>query len=357
MASPRVTVLMTAYNCERFIRDSVGSVLGQTYHDFELLIVDDASTDGTFDILSSFDDARIRILRNESNRGVAYSRKKALANALGEYVAILDADDISLPSRLEEQIGYLDENPSVALVGSANYVMDDNGNIIDKWAASIPAHVIRWKLLFGNCLCHSTVMFRRQAAIEVGGYDESVFAGEDFDFYVRMALRHDIAALDSVLALWRRTSTGLGRVEPLAVKEHFVRTVAGSIRARTGIAVPLEVARCLFGNAARAAADVFVLRKGFATIVECFASMTRDPALDIQKKKDLMAAALEDILRLARQNRGSGRLACRALLQCLAKGKKFIVINTTALRICLLPLQDAHGTKIPGGGESSPRSF
>jgi glycosyltransferase involved in cell wall biosynthesis len=344
MDSPRVTVLMTVYNCEAFIRPSIKSVLQQTYRNFELLIIDDGSTDGTMEIVKKFKDERIRILKNPTNRGVAYSRKKALLSSKGEFVAILDADDISLPDRLRRQVEYLDGNPSVALIGASNYVIDDDGNIIDRWVAPKTMNIIRWKLLFGNCFCHSTVMFRRLPAISVGGYDDSVFAGEDYDLYVRLAAKYELANIEAILVSWRRTVTGLGRVEPFSVKDHFVQTVIKSIRMQTGSAVSLDVARCLFTGIPKSAQNRRALKQAFVTIVNCCDIITRRFSIGTEEKKELVIAALEEVLRISKQNKLSYTLACRAALRCLMIFHKGIIINSAFIKIFIPFLRNYHRT-------------
>lgn len=109
---------MPVFNGGKFIRESIESVLSQTFTDFELIIVDDGSTDNTIDIIRSFEDKRIRLLLNESNRGIGYTRNKALENSKGKYVAVLDSDDIAYPTRLEKQVHFLENNSDYAAIGS-----------------------------------------------------------------------------------------------------------------------------------------------------------------------------------------------------------------------------------------------
>jgi len=129
MSVPRVTVTMMVYNAERYLRQAIDSVLNQTFTDFELLFLDDASTDRSLEIIQSYSDPRIRLIRNENNRGVAYSRSKALPLARGEYVAVLDADDVALPERLQVQVSYLDSHPDICLVGSSCQVIEEDGSV------------------------------------------------------------------------------------------------------------------------------------------------------------------------------------------------------------------------------------
>src|SRR2546428_1522930 len=131
LVRPGVRVLMAVHNGEPHLRAAVESVLAQTYPDFELLIVDDGSTDGSADVVRSYEDRRIRLLENERNLGQIPSLNRALREAHGEYVARLDHDDLCLPERLERQVEELDAEPSAALAGTWIDVVDEDGRL---WA-------------------------------------------------------------------------------------------------------------------------------------------------------------------------------------------------------------------------------
>jgi glycosyltransferase involved in cell wall biosynthesis len=112
---PKITVFMAAYNSENYISDSIKSILDQSFSDFELLIINDGSTDLTVDIIEKFNDPRIRLVHNDKNRGLTYTRNVALTEALGEYIAILDSDDIAVKNRLELQYNFFQQHPEYAL--------------------------------------------------------------------------------------------------------------------------------------------------------------------------------------------------------------------------------------------------
>jgi hypothetical protein len=187
--SPRVTVLMSVFNGARYLRLAIDSILMQTFGDFELLIIDDASTDGSAEILRGYADPRIRVLRNEANVGLTRSLNLGLAAAQGDLIARHDADDLSDPSRLALQVAYLDSHPDVALLGSRIGIIDASGRSLGverTYRASTPIGV-RWQLLFGNPLIHSAVMFRRDAIRdELGGYDETMYFNQDFELWSRV---------------------------------------------------------------------------------------------------------------------------------------------------------------------------
>ena len=211
MNSPRVTVLMAVYNGERFLRPAIESILNQTFTDFELLIVDDASTDSTPAIIRSYQDPRIRVIRNERNSGAGYSRNVGLRNARGEYIAVLDADDVAYPQRLAEQVAFLDAHADIVLLGGAQDLIDERGVRLKTMYFPTDPLIIRWTLLFRNCVQHSTVMYRRDAALQAGGYDPKLPSAEDFSLWGRLAAVYPLAQTSQVLAMYRSHPSGISR--------------------------------------------------------------------------------------------------------------------------------------------------
>jgi glycosyltransferase involved in cell wall biosynthesis len=188
--TPRVTVLMTVYNGRGYLRTAIDSVLTQTFEDFELLIIDDCSTDDSAEIILAYDDSRIRLIRNERNLGQVASLNRGLGEARGEYVARLDQDDACLPERLARQVAYLDADHKLALVGTWMDVLDDNGELIWELRTEIddPADCLFLVLTNQLPFAHPTVMFRLQAVRELDGYDVSVRFAEDQDLWRRLFL-------------------------------------------------------------------------------------------------------------------------------------------------------------------------
>ncbi len=130
--NPKVSVIMSVYNGDKYLREAIESILNQTFTDFEFIIVNDGSTDNSLEIIESYDDERIKTINNKKNIGLTKSLNKALKFAKGKYIARQDADDVSLPNRFEKQVEYLDSHPEVALVGTSVYLIDENGKIIGK---------------------------------------------------------------------------------------------------------------------------------------------------------------------------------------------------------------------------------
>jgi glycosyltransferase involved in cell wall biosynthesis len=184
-----VTVLMPVYNAGRYLRPAIQSILQQTFRDFELLIVNDASTDGCQDVLRSFPDNRIRVLENKNNLGLAHSLNRGLQVAAGELIARQDADDLSHPERLEAQVQVLRAHPDIALVGTQAIIIDEFGRYKRVLLDRPHEHIaIKWDLLFDNSFVHTSVMFRKTIVRDnLGGYDPSYAACEDYELWSRIA--------------------------------------------------------------------------------------------------------------------------------------------------------------------------
>jgi len=196
MADPKISVIMSVYNGEKYLREAIESILSQTFTDFEFIIVDDGSTDGSLKIIRSYVDKRIKVINNEENMGLTNSLNKALKKASGDYVARQDADDISLPNRFEEQVKYLDKHPGVALLGTSIYKIDEDGRIVAKIIATASPS----KILFGeNQFSHGTVMFRKEIVDKLGGYDELFRRAQDYELWLRIAKHYEVRILTQIL--------------------------------------------------------------------------------------------------------------------------------------------------------------
>jgi len=203
MKNPKVTVLMSVYNGERYLQKAIDSILGQTFNDFEFLIVNDGSTDKTVEILENYNDPRIKIINNEKNIGLTKSLNKGLKLARGEYIARQDADDISMPERLEKELEFLGKNKNVALVGTDYFLINEKDKIIDKINCLTESKDLKEKLLKGNQFGHGSVMFRRECIDKVGVYREEFKFAQDFDFLLRISEVYDVANISEPLYKWR----------------------------------------------------------------------------------------------------------------------------------------------------------
>jgi glycosyltransferase involved in cell wall biosynthesis len=212
---PRVTVLLATYNDEPFLGAAIDSVLAQTFSDFELLVVIDACTDRSREIVESYRDPRVRLLVNETNLGLAASLNRGLATIASEYVARLDGNDLCFPNRLARQLAYLDAHPEVAVVGSQATLIDVAGRRVGDMRRPVTDLGMRWHSIFGSPLIHSSVMFRRAIVWDaLGGYDGQYRVGEDFEMWNRLAKEHGICNLGETLVAYRDdpfSTTGAAR--------------------------------------------------------------------------------------------------------------------------------------------------
>lgn len=196
MANPKISVIMSVYNGERYLREAIDSILKQAFADFEFIIVNDGSTDGSLEIIQSYHDDRIRVINNEINIGLTKSLNKAIKQARGEYIARQDADDVSLPNRLEEQIKYFEKHPEVALLGTSVYEIDKQGKVVRRVIA--PAKP-GGNLLKGNQFTHGSIILKREAVDRLGGYNELFRYGQDYELWLRIAKHYEVRNLTQVL--------------------------------------------------------------------------------------------------------------------------------------------------------------
>lgn len=197
-AAPKMSVIMGVCNGERHLREAVESVLGQTFGDFEFIVIDDGSTDSTPRILASFDDPRLKIHRQE-NAGLTKTLNRALSMAKGEYVARQDADDVSATERFEKQTGFLDANTEIALVGTWLTHVDEEGDVIGVTRLPSDPDRIAAALPLSNQFCHGAIMARRSALQSVGGYREAFIYAQDYDLVLRLSERSRLSNIPEAL--------------------------------------------------------------------------------------------------------------------------------------------------------------
>lgn len=201
----RVSVIMSAYNTERYIEEAVKSILNQTFRDFEFLIFDDGSTDQTFTLLKKLarKDKRIQLFSDGKNKGYIPRFNELLKKAKGEYLARMDADDVSLPKRFEKEVSFLDANPGIALVGTQGFIINRMGVKIGKIEYPTSDGDIRNKMVARNPFIHPSTMYRKSALRGLGGYDQSFHPAEDYEFFSRMLQKRKAANLSEFLINYR----------------------------------------------------------------------------------------------------------------------------------------------------------
>lgn len=187
MDKPMVTVLMSVYNGERFLKEAIDSILNQTFTDFEFLIINDGSTDRSVEIIESYEDPRIRLINNEKNLKLIASLNKGISLARGKYIARMDCDDISMPDRLEKEVNFLENSLDYGLVGTYYTVIDGEGK--DQYNVSYPSSNELIKLFLSlNCpLAHGSIMGRTELFKQNLYGSEESYAVEDYELWTRMS--------------------------------------------------------------------------------------------------------------------------------------------------------------------------
>jgi len=209
-ATPRVTVVMAVYNAAPYLGEAIASVLSQTYRDFELVVVDDASTDGSLAILESLDDPRIRIVTHSNNQGASETRNEAIVAARGELIAIMDADDVCAPTRLEQQVAFLDTHPEAGLVGCGIYDnVDASGAVLYTSVLPEENDAIQLALMETWCFLHSSITFRKALHASAGGYRTAFEPVEDHDFVLRVVEQAQACNHGERLVTYRLNPGGL----------------------------------------------------------------------------------------------------------------------------------------------------
>jgi glycosyltransferase involved in cell wall biosynthesis len=200
---------MPLYNAAPFVRAALESILAQDYRDLELIVVDDGSTDGGPAIVRQVDDPRIVLLENGANRGIVFSRNRALERVTGEYVCPLDGDDVAAPGRISAQVAFLDAHPRVGLVGGQSDVIDATGRKVGEERFPCTDAEIRRVLFVHNPFVQSASMFRSSAIRGGGTYDPRFESTEDYDLWLRIASKHEVENLPEVMVLRRVHGTSI----------------------------------------------------------------------------------------------------------------------------------------------------
>jgi glycosyltransferase involved in cell wall biosynthesis len=219
-----VSIIMSTYNAGDYLREAIESILRQTYKNFEFIVINDGSTDHTESILSSYNDSRLKVI-NQEREGLTKSLNKGIKMSKGEYIARQDADDISLPRRIEVQVKFLNANPEIALVGTFIRCMDSKGRnlktfIIGEDPALFGKSLLDLSKELGgivaligrtpdevkdllrkgrNCIMHGTVMFRREILQTIGMYEERFHVAQDYEFWLRASNHFKLTNIGEVL--------------------------------------------------------------------------------------------------------------------------------------------------------------
>ena len=222
---PKISVIMSVFNGEKYLRESIESILNQTYSDFEFIIINDASTDKTKEILEKYgqQDQRIKIINNLTNIGLTKSLNKALRIAQGEYIARQDADDFSSAERFEKQIEFLEKNPEIKLLGTFGYSIDGAGKILREEKFPISPEEIKKTFIKRNQFIHGSIIIEKKALDQIGFYNEDFETTQDYELWFRFLRKFKTANLPLFLAKKRylKNMVSLNK-EKIQIKNGFL---------------------------------------------------------------------------------------------------------------------------------------
>ena len=244
--APAISVIMAVYNTEKYVAEAIESILCQTYRDFEFIIVDDASTDSSADIIEHFQetDNRIRIIRNECNSGLGISLQRGVKSARGQLIARMDADDISLVDRFEKQVNHLNNHPEIMVLGCDHLIINETGEIINDLIYPKNPEIMRWNMLLGSGLIVSNgaTMIRKELFDEVGDFGD-FRAAQDFEFWSRL-FEYDplpIANLNNVMYYYRQHEKTITKSQSSLQERNAIQVRQGKIEEFLGRSVSPQV--------------------------------------------------------------------------------------------------------------------
>lgn len=202
---PLVSVIMPAYNASGYIIEAVESILNQSFKRFELIIIDDCSKDKTLQIAKSFSkkDKRIRVYRNKKNLKIAGTLNRGIRLAKAEFVARMDADDVSHPKRLELQYKIISRQKNTSIIGANMEIINESGTKVSKRSYPTTSKELKKIMFKYSPFAHPVVMYKKKAVLDFGGYDEKMVPCEDIDLWFKLGSLHDFASIDKSLLKYR----------------------------------------------------------------------------------------------------------------------------------------------------------
>jgi glycosyltransferase involved in cell wall biosynthesis len=228
---PRLTVVIPVYNGMPFLPKTVESILGQTFQDFRLVIIDDGSTDQSADFLDSLADSRV-VVRHHKNKGLCHSLNEAIVEADTDFVARLDQDDIALSSRLYEQMAFLDGHPDYCCVLSNISRISESGKEFGSYAINDQEEISDYQSSIYGCIVHSTICLKKEKFIALGGYRQSVYPVDDYDLLLRLEETSKVAVINKPLVKYRiHGNAGTFKTfHDMALKSRYVLAIASQRR-------------------------------------------------------------------------------------------------------------------------------
>ena len=289
---PTVSAVLPVYNCPQYVGQAIESILSQTFSDFELIIIDDGSTDQTPDVLRRYDDRRIRLI-SQNNHGLSATLNRGIELATGRYIARQDQDDFSYPNRFAKQVAYLDEHPSCAIVGTWAEIVRQDGGSRGHHKHPSDNSSLQYELLLNNPFVHSSVMLRRSALDHVGLYsvDKRRQPPEDYELWSRLARHYGVANIPEVLHVYREVPGSMSRDGIAPFLERVIRISSENVAAATGLPYDDErvvnIVALAHGalHALRGKPDFDELKEIFARAAEAVAPVRKEQLRAKAKKR------------------------------------------------------------------------
>lgn len=237
---PRVSVILPVYNNERYLGEAIDSIISQTFEDFELIIISEFGTSAaSTEIIDSFADERIMHVRKKDPRGLAMSLNIGLGLARAEYIARMDSDDVSEKQRFAKQIAHLDAHPELAVIGSWNSEITEDGEVIRINPVPLGPKFLKWSMLFNCQICHSSIMARRGPLLTLGGYPEDAEYCEDYALWLKLMKQYSADNLPEVLVKVRRHDANITVLNRDVVLRNSLSFSHENIQNLLGRSVPL----------------------------------------------------------------------------------------------------------------------
>ena len=276
MSTPSLTVLIPVYNAAGHLEDAISSVLAQSFEDFELLVVDDGSTDESMEVVHEFRDERLRIESQEKNLGLIETLNSGILMARGKLLARMDADDLSHHERLAMQMDFMNAHPDVAGVSCAYDLIDENGQLLPGhygWCRPVEPLALRWALNFGCFFTHSGAMLRTSVIRAAKGFDSRYTHAEDYELWLRLAEEHRLANIPRVLLTRREHGGNISTLFRESQQQNAYRALQASLQRLLKRRIISEHVRHFRdGTLPEAAGDV---REVAALYCEVFDALTR----------------------------------------------------------------------------------
>lgn len=318
LAQPRVSVITPIHNGEEYLAAAIASILAQSWTDFEYLLVDDASTDGSLAILRDLaaGDDRLRVLVSERCANHSNAINLALRIAQGEYVAICDADDLAHPERIARQVHYLDNHPEVGVLGAQVQQIDSAGHVVGNLAFPRTCAMARWTILFSTPVLHSAAMVRRALLAEIGGYDDGWQYANDYSLWAALIERTGITNLPEMLVSYRIHAQQMSAARAKSQQAEVWLLIHRMLVERLSLRVPPGTIGDLYHGIRNVPlADAAALERAAWLLAQI-----RERYLAVEQPDPTTAAQIDAycaarLVRMAWVHRRSHRAASRVLLQ------------------------------------------